>query len=57
LGSALGRLGVLTPDMIIDEFENYPVGIRNILVKHPDFGRRKIEITKKTPHFEFEVIR
>ncbi len=49
--------GVLTPDMVIDEFKDFPVGVRNILQSHPDYDRTKIEITKRAPHFEFKVVR
>lgn len=48
--------GELSPDMVIEEFKDYPVGIKNILSKHPDFWLKKLKITEKAPAFKFEVV-
>jgi len=48
--------GELSADMVIEEFKDYPVGIRNILSNHPDFGLKKLKITERAPTFKFEVI-
>lgn len=47
--------GSLAPDMVIEKFKDYPPDVRNIIKKHPDYGKNKVEITKTAPNYEFEV--
>jgi hypothetical protein len=45
--------GVLPSDMILEEFAGR---LPRLMRGHPDFGKRKIEITESKPTYKFKVL-